>query len=212
MAKSKRQNEYTQLLSLSNNLPDRVQYTDKVFIVKQHGVVVSTDGCKLIADRRVFSKLSILAALFDSEHVLQFNSESGLFEKSETGSINDSIIGLIPSSETFKTKKCIRLQLPDMLNSISKRDKKPIITFILGDHAPVLTMGFYPDGIAFNAHYLAPHTGETIDIYMDATDSASKKRPVTILPAGQAIETAEWFSILCPMSKDDNAAMLPSYV
>lgn len=213
MGKIKTQSEYAHLINLSNNLKDKLRYNNKLFISKKLGAVIATDGCKLIADRRVYEKLSVLAALLDSETVLNFNSETGLFEKSESESesVVDSIERIVPTSEqlTHEKYKRVRMQLPDMLKHVSKKLNCPLGSFVLTETRPLLAAGFYPDAVGFNSHYLAPHSGEELDFHFDYEN---RKSAFLIVPAGQVIESAPWFSILMPVSKSDKDYITPSYI
>jgi hypothetical protein len=191
MKKQKIDPKYAKLIAVSGE-----GYKNRVYLSDALGALVSTDGKMMLAERENYAGTKALARLLDSNNALTL--KDNVLTKCESDYTTPNFSDVVPGAEEIgaETTKKVRTILPAWLNTISKKTKRqapPEIHFILDKDEPILALQSSEGSHSkvFNAHFLANFAGLEVDLYF-----IKNKSYVLIMPTGDDISSAPWFSII----------------
>jgi hypothetical protein len=189
--------KYARLLSYCQRKDD-TRHNNLIYVHDASKTVIATDGFRMLADRQLYAETKVLARVIGSENCLEY--KEGIFI-ANTGQTIPGFTAIIPDQNKLNSDeyKRIGLTMPNWIKGISKREKKPYVSFVLGDD-PMLTLGYYGGGYAFNAHFLKDFAGLQLKIYLKAND---RKAPMIVTHDGGDIHSGDWFAMVMPLNEPD---------
>ena len=182
---------YKELVEVSK-FENNERYKNGIFINKEAKLVYATNGSSLFVDRGLFNQVAGIARLLDSD-ALVYNDKTDTLDKDTKAT--PIITDFIKESQLTDRKK-FSVTLPEWLGSVSKKEKKPLITFNVEGKTPSITLG--GKGITFNAKLLRTNGAKNVDMYVKG-----EKDPAYILPQGKTLDNAEWFYIVMPIVNNE---------
>lgn len=210
MSKKPPKGPYESLLSASRPFDSStsiLHFEEIIFLHDKTQAAVSTDGKMALFDRPLYGELKVRSRLLDAANCLKYDPETKVFSQAPRD-IPD-LDSVIPSQAALNSEyRRIRLTIPEWVKGISTKEKKPYISFILGE-TPVLAIGDgYDNAMAFNLNFFKRFAGQTIDLYLEKT--LDYKKAAMVFPEGQSLDAAPWFALIMPLRKDEKR--IPKYV
>jgi hypothetical protein len=186
----KQVNKYARLLEYSKGNGDR--HTNMVYLHDASRSVIATNGYRMLAVREIYNEIKVLSRVLDS-NCLEYK-EGALVVSNDK--ITPGFSSIIPTNEILaKDYKRVRLEIPSWIKGISKREKKPYVSFMLGDSPSLaITDGSEENYCTVDIQFLKDFTGQEVDIYIKDRRSA-----IVVVPSNDSFDTAPWFSLVMPV-------------